>query len=104
MRIDSAFGENEINSPIKITYQESNKELVYLSRARKGTLRSKMVIDKIHEMKKKLGSKVTLRKTGKAKVDSEPPTKTANSPKLKPVEDAIDMGKAMTDCLAHQKQ
>ena len=51
-----------------------------------------MVIDKINDMKMKLGSKLTLRKTGKAKVNSEPLTKTANSAKRKRVEVANDMG------------
>ena len=69
--IDSATDESEANSPIKMTPHEDKREVVYLSRTRKGTMRSKMVIDRINEMKMKLGSKVTLRKTGKAKVDSE---------------------------------
>ena len=54
-----------MNSPIKTTPQEGNDELVYLSRTRKGTMRSKMVIDKINDMKIKLGSKMTLRKASK---------------------------------------
>ena len=33
-------------------------------------MRSKMVIDRINEMKMKLGSKVTLKKAGKTKVVS----------------------------------
>ena len=66
--IDSASEEIEVNSTIKATQQEGNNEVVYLSRTRKGTMRSKMVIDKINDMKIKLGCK---RKTGKAKVDSE---------------------------------
>ena len=33
-------------------------------------MRSKMVIDKIKDMKMKLGSKVTLRKAGKTQIDS----------------------------------
>ena len=90
--IDSATGESETNSPIKMTHQESNEEVMYLSRTRKRTMLSMKVIDKINDMKIELGSKVTLRKTGKAKVDSEPATKTANSAKRKRVEDAIDMG------------
>ena len=65
--IDSATDESEANSPIKTTPQEGNDEVVYLSRTRKGTMRSKMVIDKINEMKMKLGSKVTFRKAGKQK-------------------------------------
>ena len=51
-----------------------------------------MVIEKMSNIKMKLSSKVTLRKTGKAKVDSESSTKTANSAKRKRVEDAVDMG------------
>ena len=63
--IDSATDESEAYSPIKMTPQENKEEVVYLSRTRKGTMRSKMVIDRINEMKMKLGSKVTLRKSGK---------------------------------------
>ena len=63
--IDSASDESEAKFPIKTTPQEGKEELVYLSRTRKGTMRSKMVIDKINDMKMKLGSKVTLRKAGK---------------------------------------
>ena len=54
--IDSATDESKINSPIKATQQESSEEVVYLSRTRKGTMRSKMVIDKINGIKMKLGS------------------------------------------------
>ena len=60
--------------------------MIYWSKIRKGTMRSKMVIDKINDMKMKLGSKVTLRKIGEKKVDSEPPTIAVNSSKQKPVE------------------
>ena len=60
--IDLATEESEANSPIKMTPQEDKGEVVYLSRTRKGTMRSKLVIDKINEMKMKLSSKVTLRK------------------------------------------
>ena len=61
--LDSATDESEANSPIKMTPQEVKGEVVYLSRTRKGTMRSKLVIDKINELKLKLlGSKVTLRK------------------------------------------
>ena len=59
--IDSATDENEANSPIKISPQEDKRELVYLSRTRKGTMRSQMVIDRNNEVKMKLGSKVRLR-------------------------------------------
>ena len=65
--IDSATDESEANSPIKMTPQEGNGEVVYMSRTRKGTMRSKLVIDKINEMTIKLGSKVTLSKAGKKK-------------------------------------
>ena len=90
--INLATDENEPNSPIKMTHQESNEGVMYQSRTRKGTMRSEMVFEKISNMKLKLGSKVALRKTGKAKVDSESSTKTANSAKRKRVEDAVDMG------------
>ena len=90
--IDSASDENETTSPIKATQQESNEEIIGLSRTRKGTMRSKMVIDKINDMKMKLGSKVTLRKTGKTKVDIEPPTIVVSSAKEKRVEDVMDIG------------
>ena len=66
--IDSATDESEENSPIKMTPQEDKGELVYLSRNRKVTMRSKLVIDKFNEMKMKLGTNVTLRKAGKTKV------------------------------------
>ena len=69
--IDSATDESEANSPIKMTPQEDKGEVVYLSRTRKGTMRSKVVIDKINEIKMKRGSKVTLRNAGKTNVDSE---------------------------------
>ena len=55
-------------------------------------MRSKMVIDKISRMKIKLGSKVTLGKTGKWKVDSEISVKAVNSAKRKRVEEVMDMG------------
>ena len=56
--IDSAIDESEANSPIKMTPQDDKGEVVYLSRARKGTMLSKLVIDKINEMKMKLGSRL----------------------------------------------
>ena len=90
--IDSATDENEVNSPIKPTQQEGSNEVVYLSRTRKGTIRSKMMIDKINDMKAKLGSKVTLRNTRNAKVNSEISVKTVNSTKRKRVEENRDMG------------
>ena len=90
--IDSATDVSKANSPIKATPQEGNDEVVYLSRTRKGTMRSKMVTDKVNDMKMKLGSKVTLRKAGKTKVDSEISVKADNSVKRKRVEEAMDMG------------
>ena len=90
--INSATVESEANSPIKMTPQEDNGEVVYLSRTRKRTMRSKLVIDKINEMKMQLGSKVILRKAGKAKLDSEILTKAVNSAKRKRVEEAMDLG------------
>ena len=54
-------------------------------------MRSKMVIDKINDMKMKLGSKVTLRKAGKTKMGSKISIKTVNSAKRKRVEEAMDM-------------
>ena len=90
--LDSATDESEANSPIKMMPQENKGEVVYLSRTRKGTMRSKLVIGKINEMKMKLGSKVTLRKAGKTKVDSEISIKAVNSAKRKRVEEAMDLG------------
>ena len=90
--IDSANDENEASSSIKATPQEDKDEVVYLSRTRKGTMRSKMVIDKINDMKIKLGSKATLRKTGKTEMDSEISIGAVNSAKRKRVEKAMDMG------------
>ena len=77
--IDSATDESEAKSPKKTTPQEGKEEVVYLSRTRKGTMQSKMAIDKINDMKMKLSSKVTLRKAGKTKVDSEISMKAVNS-------------------------
>ena len=92
--IDSATDEIEANSPLKMTPQEDKAEVVYLSRNRKGTKKqSKMVIDRIKEMKIKLGSKVTLRKAGKTKVDSEISIKAVISANRKCVEEAMDMGR-----------
>ena len=79
--IDSATDESEANSPIKMTPQEDKEEVVYLSRIRKGTMRLKVVIDRINETKMKLGSKVTLRKARKTKVDSEISMKSVNPAK-----------------------
>ena len=90
--IDSSTDDSEANSPIKTTPQEGKEEVVYLSRTRKGTMQSKMVSDKINDIKMKLGSKVTLRKAGKTKVDSEISLKAVNSAKRKRVKEAMDMG------------
>ena len=49
------------------------------------------MIDKINDTKMKLGSRVTLRKTGKTKVDSEISAKAVNSAKRKCVEEVMDM-------------
>ena len=87
--IDSAPDESEANSPIKMTPQEDKEEVVYLSRTRKGTMRSKIMIDRNNEMKMKIGSKVILRKAGKRKVDSEILIIAA---KIKGVEEAMDIG------------
>ena len=94
MLIESATVESEANSPIKVTPQEDKEEVVYLSRTRKGRMRSKLVIDKINEMKMKLGSEVRLKKAGKTKVDSEISMKAGNSAKRKRVEEAIDLGQS----------
>ena len=90
--IDSATDESEANSPIKMTPQKDKGEVVYLSRTQKGTMRSKLVIDKVNEMKMKLGTKVILRKAGKTKLDSEILSKAVNSAKRKRVKEAMDLG------------
>ena len=92
--IDSATDESEANSPIKMTPQDNKREVVYLSRTRRGTMRSKLVVDKINEMKMKLGSKVMPRRQGKTKVDSEISMKAVNSAKQKRVEEAMDLGQS----------
>ena len=51
-----------------------------------------MVIDKINEMKMKLGSRVMPRRVGKTKVDSEISVKAVNSAKRKRVEEVMDLG------------
>ena len=90
--IDSATDESEANSPIKMTPQDDKGEVVYLSRTRRGTMRSKLVIDKINAMKMKLGSRVMPRRVGKTKVDSEISMKSFNSAKRKRVEEVMDLG------------
>ena len=49
--IDSAPDESKANSTIKATQQEDNDEVLYLSKTRKGTVRSKIVIDRINKIK-----------------------------------------------------
>ena len=90
--IDSATDESEANSPIKMTPQDDKGEVVYLSRTRRGTIRSKLVIDKINAMKMKLGSRLMPRRVGKTKVDSEISMKAVNSAKRKRVEEVMDFG------------
>ena len=90
--IDSATDESEANSPIKMTPQDDKGEVVYLLRTRRGTMRSKLVIDKINAIKMKLGSRVMPRRVGKTKVDSEISMKFINSAKRKRVEEVIDLG------------
>ena len=90
--IDRGTDESEANSPIKKTPQEDKGEVVYPSRTRKGKMRSKLVIDKINEMKMKLGSKVMPRRAGKTKVDSEISIKAANSAKRKQVGEVMGQG------------
>ena len=90
--IDSATDESEANSPIKMTPQEEKGEVGYLSRTRKRTMRSKLVIDRINEMKMRLGRKVIPRRSGKTKVDSEKSMKAVNSAKRKRVGEVMDLG------------
>ena len=90
--IDSVTNESEANSPIKMTPQEDKGERVYLSRTRKGTMRLKLVIDRINQMKMKLGSKVTLWKARRTKVHSETSMKAFNLAKRKRVEEAMGRG------------
>ena len=47
--VDSATDESEANSPIKMTPQEDRGEVAYLSRTRKVTMRSKIVIEGSNE-------------------------------------------------------
>ena len=75
-----------------MTPQEGKEEVVYLSRTRKEMMRSKLVIDKINEMKMKLGSKVIPMRAGKTKVDSEISIQAVNSAKRKRVDEAMDLG------------
>ena len=63
-------------------------------------MRSKLVINKIIEMKKKLGSKVIPRRAGKTKVDSEISIKAVNSAKRNESEKSWIWDTVMIDCLA----
>ena len=90
--IDSATDESEANTPIKMTPQEDKGEVVYQSKTSKGTMRSILVIEKINEMKMKLGSKVIPRRAEKTKVDSEISIKAVNSAKRKRVGEVMDLG------------
>ena len=90
--IDSATDESEANSLIKMTPQEDKGEVVYMSKTRKGTMRSKLVIHKTNEMKMKLGSKLIPRRAGKTTVVSEISVKAVNSAKRKRVDEAMDLG------------
>ena len=90
-RLSEDIDESEAICPIKMKTLENKEEVVYLSRTREGTIRSKMVIDRLNELKMKLGSKVTLRKAGKTKVDSEISNKSVNSAGKKSVEEGMDM-------------
>ena len=68
-----------------MTPQDEKGEVVYLSRTRKGMMRSKLVTDKINEVKMKLGSKVMPRRVGKT-------IKAVNSAERKRVEEVMDLG------------
>ena len=98
--IDSATDESEVNSPIKMTPQDNEGEVVYLSRTRRGTMRSKMVIDKINAMKMKLGSRVMPRRIGKTKVDSEISMKAVTQRKENESRKSWIWGKVIINCLA----
>ena len=52
--INSASDKKETNSPIKMTHHEGNDEVANQSRTRKRTMRSKLVKEKINDMKKKM--------------------------------------------------
>ena len=55
-------------------------------------MRSKLVIDKINEIKMKLGTKVMPRRVEKTKADSEISMKAVNSAKRKRFKEAMDLG------------
>ena len=103
--IDSATDENKANSPIKTTQPESIKEVVYLIRTRKGTMRLKKVIDKINDMKMKLGTKVTLKKKlGRQKWILNFQLRLLTQQNESESKMSRTWGKAMTDCLARPER
>ena len=57
-------------------------------------MRSKMVIERIHEIKFKLGSKVMGRIAGKVNVNPESPARTANLVKMRRMENVDDLGQS----------
>ena len=63
--IDLANDESEVNSRIKATQQKSSEEVVFLSRTRMGTMRSKRVIDKINKYEDKTGQQSDVKKNWK---------------------------------------
>ena len=63
-------------------------------------MRLKMMIDRINEMKMKLGSKMTLRKAGKTKVDSEISIKLSTQPRENASKKPWLWDRMMIDCLA----
>ena len=90
--IDSATDESKTNYLIKPTYQQNSYEIVYLSRTRKGTMRSKMLTKRTKYKKIKMGSKVMGRNAGKVEANPEFPGKTASLAEWKRVEDVDDLG------------
>ena len=62
--IESATNDSEANSPIKPVYPENSDEIVYMSRTRKGTILSKMVIERINDMQIEFGNKLRERTAG----------------------------------------
>ena len=98
--IDLATDESEFNSPIKVTQQESSEEVMYLSRTRKRTIRSKMVIAQIYDMKMKLGSKKTFKKLGRRKWTLKFQQRLSTQPNESVSKKSWIWGTAMGDCLA----
>ena len=89
--IYSATDESEANSPIKMTTQEDKREVVYLSRTRKGTMRSKLVIDKINEMKMKFGQQGDIEEGGKDKGGFRNLDESCQLSEKKRVDEAMDL-------------